>query len=89
VEVGGLIWPKEDNVRIDAAQSKWLAELFEQGRDNGQFSLSLYAINADAGDQIWHWLERSRELGSYHGLTGILGGRRLAMVDLRRKPREV
>ena len=88
IEVGGLIWPKEDNVRVDSDQSKWSAELFEQGNDNGQFSLSLYVVNGDASDQIWHWIERSREMGSYQGLTGIPGGRRLAIVDLRRTPRE-
>jgi hypothetical protein len=87
VEVGGLIWPKEDNVRID--QNKWSAELFEQGKDNEEFSLSLYVVNADASGQIWHWLERSREAGSFQGLTNIPGARRLAIVDLRRKPREV
>jgi hypothetical protein len=79
VEVGGLIWPKENKVLPDEA-NKWDVPIFEDGVTE-QFSVSLFVADTSADRRIKEWLEAGRRTGKYSELRGIPGARRLARVD--------
>jgi hypothetical protein len=79
VEVGNLVWPKENKVLPDEA-NKWCVSIFEDGVTE-QFAVSLFVADTRADRRIKEWLEAGRRTGKYSELPGIPGARRLARVD--------
>ena len=79
VEVGDLVWPKENKVLPDEA-NKWCVPIFEDGATE-QFAVSLFVADTSADRRIRGWLEAGRRTGKYSELPGIPGARRLARVD--------
>ena len=79
VEVGDLVWPKENKVLPDEA-TKWDVPIFEDGVTQ-QFAVSLFVADTSADRRIKEWLEAGRRSGKYSELRGIPGARRLARVD--------
>jgi len=84
VEIGGRIWPKEHELHLEE-DSTWKGKISEEGTVDA-FSLSLYAANRKANQQIRAWLDRGDAAGKYKELRRISGTRRIARVDgLHRK----
>ena len=82
VEVGGLIWPKEPEVKIE--DTRWIGQVYEGGSPpQGKFILALYEVNAEGHHKIMEWLNSGHRVGHYPGLPAIAGGKRVAAVDLR------
>lgn len=79
VEVGNLVWPKENKVLPDET-NKWCVHIFEDGVSE-QFAVSLYVADTSADRRIKEWLEAGRHTGKYSELPGIPGARRLARID--------
>ena len=81
IECGKLKWPKEGEVLV-GKDNRWEATVF-QDSDNYEerFSLSLYVADPKGDKDIRKWLEAGRRTGSYPGLKGIPGVRRLARID--------
>jgi hypothetical protein len=78
VEVGNLVWPKENKVLPDET-NKWGATIFEDGVTE-QFAVGLYVADTSADRRLKEWLEGGRRTGKYSELPGIPGARRLARV---------
>ena len=88
VEVGGLVWPKENRVVV-GRDNKWSATVFEDGAVD-EFAVGLFLVDAAVDRWLVKWLERGRRTGNYAELKGIPGERtrRLHRVEglrLRRK----
>jgi hypothetical protein len=79
VEVGNLVWPKENKVLPDET-NKWCVPIFEDGVTE-QFAVSLFVADTSADRRIKEWLEAGRRTGTYSKLPGIPGTRRLARID--------
>ena len=79
VEVGNLVWPKENKVLPDET-NKWCVPIFEDGVTE-QFAVSLFVADTSADRRIKEWLEAGRSTGKYSELPGIPGARRLARID--------
>ena len=79
VEVGNLVWPKENKVLPDET-NKWCVPIFEDGVTE-QFAVSLFVADTSADRRIKEWLEAGRRTGKYSELPGIPGARRLARID--------
>jgi len=78
VEVGGLLWPKEDEIFVDE-NGEWSATIYEDGTPD-EFSIELFAMNSKADIYVRKWLESGRRTGDYPGLSWIPGSRRIARV---------
>ena len=79
VEIGGLIWIKEGEIKPDR-NNRWEHTVYEDGAPP-KFSLSLLVANDDANRAIKDWLRRGQATGQYTELKVIDGTRRLARVD--------
>ena len=79
VEVGNLVWPKENKVLPDETNN-WCVPIFEDGVTE-QFAVSLFVADTSADRRIKEWLEAGRRTGKYSELPGIPGARRLARID--------
>ena len=62
VEVGNLVWPKENKVLPDVT-NKWCVHIFEDGVTE-QFALSLFVADTSADRRIQEWLEAGRRTGT-------------------------
>jgi hypothetical protein len=83
VEINGRIWPKEGEVYVEDDDS-WNKTVFEEGAID-QFSLSLFAVNAEGDKHIRDWFKTCDRTGSYSELRRTSGMIRLARVNgLRR-----
>jgi hypothetical protein len=82
VEVGGLIWLKEPEIKI--VGTRWVGQVYEGGSPpKGKFILALYEVNERGHRKIMEWLNSGHKVGHYPGLPAITGGRKVAAVDLR------
>jgi hypothetical protein len=79
IEIDDRIWPKEGNIYVDN-QHQWRQQVCEDGVTN-QFSLSLWATNAEADRKIRIWLDRGSYTGNFPELRRFPGMRRIARVD--------
>jgi hypothetical protein len=79
VEVGGLIWVKESEIKPDS-NNKWEHTVYEDGAPP-KFSLTLLVANDDANVAIKAWFRKGQATGQYTELRVIEGTRRLARVD--------
>jgi hypothetical protein len=85
VEIGGLAWPKEPEVKVIG--NRWFGEVNEQGQPpKGEFRLSLWHIDEAGKKEIQKLLADGRETGKFPGLKGVPGGRRLKSINLILRP---
>lgn len=83
VEVGGLVWPKEPEVKVDK-NGRWMGEVYEGGSPpQGKFVLALYEVDMQGHQKIIEWMKNGHQHGYYQGLHTLAGGRKVAAVDLR------
>jgi len=73
VEVGGLVWPKENKIVVDT-EGKWSVTVFEDGAVD-EFAVGLYLVDSAVDSWIMRWLERGRLTGNYSEMTGLPGKR--------------
>jgi len=81
VEIGGLMWPKDEANVMDKI---WSCEVYEDGSPpDGQFTLSLFSVGGKGYEDTKAWLERGKSTGDYPGLGTIEGSKRLNSIKLR------
>ena len=86
VESNGLVWPKEGEVQVTRATSRWEATVYEDGATR-TFARSLYLADPQGHQAILDWLDDGRQKGEYAELKGLRGTRRLDRVDRLRLSR--
>ena len=64
VRIGRLYWPKEPAI---VKSGQWHRQVYEGGA-SGRKWLSLLVVERDVNMEIEHWLETSRQTGSYPGM---------------------
>jgi len=83
VEIKGLIWPKEREVRIE--DDGFLKETVVEEGATESFSLSMFVADNKANKKIRAWLDKGDQTGDYSELRRLPGMRRIARVEgLRR-----
>jgi len=73
VEVGRLVWPKENKIVVDK-EGKWSVTVFEDGAVD-KFAVALFLVDSAVDRWIMRWLERGRVTVDYAGLKGMPGAR--------------
>jgi len=85
VEIEDRIWPKEGRVVLRGTGGQWSHAVFEDGTA-GEFSLSLWAANAQADRSLQAWLDASNRTRVFPEMRPLPGMKRLDRVrGLRRQ----
>lgn len=79
VEVNNRIWPKEGEIIINEDET-WNKTIFEEGTTK-EFSLALYAMNAQADKAVRQWFDDCDRTGNYSELRRNSGMYRLNKID--------
>lgn len=80
VEVNGLIWPKERQLKL-GKDGSWSIRVFEDG-SGSKFSLVLIAADEAANARIEEWFARGRSAGGkFDSMSMVDGMNRLDRVD--------
>lgn len=84
VEIDDRIWPKEGRVVLRDAEGHWSQAVFEDGTAD-EFSLSLWAANAEADRSLRAWLDASNRTRVFPELRPLPGMKRLDRVRRLRR----
>jgi hypothetical protein len=76
VEVGDLLWPKE---QISSRDQHWTEQIYEGGTSS-RFSLVLLMVDRAANKKIEAWIDQCEREGSWPGLANLPGSSRLHVV---------